>query len=176
MPTGKPRSGESRPVRAVLDTNVMISGILHHGRAREVIEAAVEGRLTVVTSQALVSEFSSVISREKFGLSGEEQDRLVRLVLSLAEVVRVRSRFRVVKDDPSDDAVLRAAVDGKVGFIISGDQHILSLRRFRGVRILGVAEALEMLETREAMGLTEKSLADFLNGEPDIYSEKDVKG
>ena len=176
MPTGKRKSAEVRPVRAVLDTNVLISGIIHHGRVREVIEAAMEGRLTIVTSLALVSEFSGVISREKFRLSGDEQDRLVRFVLSLTEVVRTTSRFRAVKEDPSDDAVLRAAVDGKAGLIISGDRHILSLRGFKGIRIMGVAEALEMLETREAMGLTEKSLAGFFEGEPDIYSEKDLKG
>lgn len=57
----------------------------------------------------------------------------------------VKSRFRVVSQDPSDNVILRTAYDGKADCIVSGDEHLLSLREFKGIEILSVSEMLELL-------------------------------
>lgn len=143
MPTGSRDDAEGVPLRAVFDTNVLISGTISSGRARMLIEAAVDGRVRLVISRGLVKEFSGVIAREKFGLSREEQARLVGFVVNLGEMVSTRSRFKAVKEDPDDNMVLRAAYDGRVDCIVSGDKHILALGSFRGIAIRTVVEMLE---------------------------------
>lgn len=64
----------------------------------------------------------------------------------IARFVRVKSKFNVVTQDPDDDIVLRAAYDSRADYIVSGDEHMLALREFRGIRIVTVSEMLELLK------------------------------
>jgi len=63
-----------------------------------------------------------------------------------AKFVHVRSRFKVVRQDPDDDIILRTAYDSKADYIVSGDEHILALNEFRGIRIVTENEMLELLK------------------------------
>jgi predicted nucleic acid-binding protein len=67
-----------------------------------------------------------------------------------AKFTRIKSKFKVVKADPADDIILRTAFDGKADCIISGDNHLLSLGAFRGVKILTVDEMLTLLKEEKA--------------------------
>ena len=49
-------------------------------------------------------------------------------------------------EDPDDDVVLDVAYSGKADFIVTGDKHLLSLGRFKKVRIVTVNQILEALE------------------------------
>jgi predicted nucleic acid-binding protein len=55
----------------------------------------------------------------------------------------------VVERDFKDDMVLETAYDGKVDFIVSGDDHLLSLKSFRGIKIVSVKEMLDYLEEKQ---------------------------
>jgi predicted nucleic acid-binding protein len=50
-----------------------------------------------------------------------------------------------VKADPTDDIILRTAYDGKADYIVSGDEHLLALKEFKGIKIVTVSEMLEVL-------------------------------
>jgi predicted nucleic acid-binding protein len=54
----------------------------------------------------------------------------------------------VVKQDPDDDTILRTAVDGRAKLVVSGDNHLLDMKGFRGIRIVSVEEMLQMLNNR----------------------------
>jgi putative PIN family toxin of toxin-antitoxin system len=90
----------------------------------------------------------AVISRRKFEKYVKEQD--VRIFLKAlrhtAVFVKVRSRFKKVKADPTDDIILRTAYDGKADYIVSGDEHLLALKEFKGIKIVTVSEMLEVLK------------------------------
>jgi predicted nucleic acid-binding protein len=61
--------------------------------------------------------------------------------------VKVKSRFKKVKADPTDDdIILRTAYDGKADYIVSGDEHLLALKEFKGIKIVTVSEMLEVLK------------------------------
>jgi len=96
----------------------------------------------------MVQEFRKVIAREKFKLSKDQQNTLTNFILRAGNVVKVKSRFRVIEEDRSDDVVLRTAYDGKAEYVVSGDEHLLSLKEFKGIRIVTVAQMLELLEQR----------------------------
>ena len=59
-----------------------------------------------------------------------------------AKFTRIRSRFKVVREDTTDDIILRTAYDGKADYVVSGDKHLLSLREFRGIKIVTVDEMM----------------------------------
>ncbi len=53
-------------MRAVLDTNVLLSGLLWHGTPHRLIEEVRAGAFTLITSAALLTELGEVIRRPKF--------------------------------------------------------------------------------------------------------------
>jgi len=131
--------------RVVFDTSVLVSGIVHAGKSKLLIDAVLEEKIALVVSMPVIQEFKRVIARDKFRLSKEQQDTIVNFVLRVGNVVRVKSSFEVFREDPSDDIILRTAYDGKADYIVSGDDHLLSLKEFRGTKIVTVADMLEIL-------------------------------
>ncbi|MCP8317729.1 MAG: putative toxin-antitoxin system toxin component, PIN family [archaeon] len=132
--------------KAVFDTNVLISGIVYAGKSKLLIDAILEGKITLIISMQIIREFRRVIIRDKFKLSKNQQNIITNFVLRIGNIVKVKSRFKVVKQDPNDDRILRTAHDGKADYIVSGDEHLLSLKEFRGIKIVTVSEMLELLK------------------------------
>jgi putative PIN family toxin of toxin-antitoxin system len=53
-------------VRAVVDTNVLLSGLFWRGRPHALMERVRAGRLTLISSPALLAELAEVMNRPKF--------------------------------------------------------------------------------------------------------------
>ncbi len=67
------------------------------------------------------------------------------MIRTRAEVVRPQERLDVVQQDPSDNRVLGAAVEGQADYIVSGDQHLLALGSFEGIEIVSPARFAAIL-------------------------------
>jgi len=130
-------------VRAVIDTNVLISAIFWTGSPKRLLNRVRRGEVTFVTSRVLLDELKEILVRpdKPFKLSEEEADRVVKAMQNVAEVVETQSQVRVCRDE-KDNKVLECAVDGRAEWIITGDAHLLELQSFKNVRIVTVAEFL----------------------------------
>jgi putative PIN family toxin of toxin-antitoxin system len=131
-------------MRAVADTNVVVSGLLWHGPSRQLLDAARQGTVELFTSGALLAELEEVLQREKFLkrlADAQIQSRdLVTGYAALATVVQPSQIAPVVLRDPDDDAVIACAVAANAANIISGDGDLLALRNYREIEIVRVAE------------------------------------
>ena len=135
-------------MRVVLDTNVLISAFVFPGGAPEdVVRAALEGRIQMVTSPALLAEFARVLAA-KFGWDDAHVEAAVALVVRNAELVRPSTPVRVVREDPPDDRVLEAAAEGRADAIVSGDRHLRRLGAWEGIAVRGPADLAATLATR----------------------------
>jgi putative PIN family toxin of toxin-antitoxin system len=139
-------------MNVVLDTNVLVSALIKTGKPRELFLNITEGRIQLILSRSILKEFSEVADDPRIRKYVDQDDIIafLRIVGSVAKIVKVKSRFKVVKEDPDDDAVLRTAFDGKADCIVSGNNHLLSLGAFRGIRILTVDELLTSLKKEKA--------------------------
>lgn len=139
-------------IRAVLDTNVVLSGLLWHGAPHALIERVREGTLTFISSPALLAELAEAIARPKFNTiltrSNTSRERSLAEVRELTEVIAPPPLAEPVCRDPDDDAVLALAVAAKADFIVSGDDDLLSLKSFQGIAIVKPAEALRRIEAQ----------------------------
>lgn len=100
-------------------------------------------RHNVVCSRQMLAEFVEVMSRKKFAdISRSQVDSFLTILLRRATIVSVKQTLKVIDEDPEDDIVLTTAVEGNASYIVSGDNHLLSLKRFKGVRIVTVEEML----------------------------------
>ncbi len=127
--------------RIVLDTNVLISASLaEHGFSASIIRAVRRQRVRLVLSPYILNEFSGVAHRphivRKYKGINDRIDALVRFLNLRSVVVEPREIERVIIDDPKDDAILACAFIGKAEFIVTGDEHLLNLGSYRGIRIL----------------------------------------
>ncbi len=122
-------------IRAVIDTNVLISAFIAHGKPRKVLEKVFAGDIRLLTSPAMLLEFEEVISRDKFGFTKPQIQRVVSLIIRTSEVIQPKTKITFVREDPDDNKVLECAVDGNAEYIITGDQHLLKIKRYGNIKI-----------------------------------------
>lgn len=130
-------------MRAVVDTNVLISAIFWPGKPKQLLNKIRRGEITFLTSQALLSELKQVLTRKDkpFKLSEEEAQRVLSAIRDLAEVIQPHSQVTRCRDEP-DNRVLECALDGRADWIITGDTHLLEMRSFEEIKITTVADFL----------------------------------
>ncbi len=132
----------------VLDTNVVVSGILvPGGPPGKVLELWADGILRVAVSPALLEEYLGVLLRPKFNSAGSSEGRqkVLESFLQLRNTVAVlpKSLLTVVADDPPDNRVLECAAVCGAACIVSGDRHLLALTKFGTTPILTPAAFLK---------------------------------
>lgn len=132
-------------LRVVLDTSVLVSAIISDGKIRELFREGIANQFCIVTSDPLLKELASVLHRPKFKTSPSEIHRMTLALLSSAEVVKAKTKLRVVKGDPKDDMVIETAYDGNADFVVTGDSHLLKLESFKGTKIITVENLLAQL-------------------------------
>jgi putative PIN family toxin of toxin-antitoxin system len=138
------------PIRAVLDTNVLISGLVaEQGPPRQILDAWLEGLFTLVTSLYLVEELVHVLSypriSERLRLDEEELTAILAALLSQAEVTSGQLRLPGVTRDPKDDSVVACAKEGEADYIVSGDQDLLVLGEYEGTQVIPPRQFMEIL-------------------------------
>jgi putative PIN family toxin of toxin-antitoxin system len=133
-------------VRVVLDTNVVISGMLWGGSPRQILDLARLHQITLYTSIPLLSEFEAVLKRPKFAdrlcAAAVKPDTLVLGYASLANVIHSPPPIAAVCRDPSDDDVLACAKAAQANLVVSGDFDLIAVGQYCGIQIVNVANAI----------------------------------
>jgi len=133
-------------VRAVVDTNVLLSGLFWRGRPHALIEQVRAGTLTLISSPALLAELAEVMNRPKFQVivarTNTDPERTLADLRRLAEIIDPPPLTAPVSRDPSDDAVLALAAASQADLIITGDADLLTLGSHAGIPIVDPAEAV----------------------------------
>ncbi len=122
-------------MRAVLDTDVVVSALIWGGKPFALFQAATEGGLLLYTSPVLPEELRDVLTR------GHLASRLERRRSSVEQALALYARLatsvtptiipRVVDGDPDDDHVIAAAIAAGAALVVSGDNHLLDRNPLR---------------------------------------------
>ena len=126
--------------KVVLDTNVLISGVIASGYSASILDAARREEIKLVTSTQLLEEFSDVISRrhiaKKYPKAAQEAESLLDFLRAFSILTSGIPETNPVSRDPDDDFVLACALDESTDCIVSGDPHLLDLKTYKGIPIL----------------------------------------
>lgn len=117
--------------KVVLDTSVLIAAIRSdRGASRQLLEAALEGRLTPLISVPLFLEYEAVMKRpehlEAAGMSISDVDEMLAALIQVAVSVAFAFMLRPRLTDPQDEMVLDTAANGRADFLVT-----LNVRDFR---------------------------------------------
>ena len=138
-------------LRVVLDTNVLVSGVLSRkGAPAQILDAWRERRFLLLSSPALVAEVRLVLNyphiRKKYPLADEDIDQIITLLEHDALLLPGDADVAGgVPGDPKDEMVLACALDGQADRIVSGDHHLLDLGVYREIPILSARQFLSQM-------------------------------
>src|SRR5437773_11767427 len=136
-------------IRAVLDTNIIISALFWKGLPRAVFNGAIDRLYLALTTEALTSELKRVLAYPKFAQQIADQalhvEQLVADYLAITIPVLPIEVPPDVLRDPKDLAVLACAVGGQANCVVSGDKDLLSLAVYQNIPILNVEQFLVRL-------------------------------
>jgi putative PIN family toxin of toxin-antitoxin system len=140
-------------MNAVLDVNVFVSAMMTPaGPPAEIIRRWLDKRFVLVVSPPIVDDLTEVVDRTTvrrfIRRSADDLRRFFRDVADNAHEV-APEHVEVVADDPDDDVILGTATAGAADFIVTGDDHLLRLRRYRGIVILTPRQFLAVLDEAE---------------------------
>ena len=139
---------------AILDTNQFVSALIQtEGIQGQLLHHWDNERFELALSPQLYEELEDVLSRPY--LQDEYQIKLDRVSAFLADIREratfVEGLFEVfaVPNDPDDNMVLACALEAKADFIVTGDRHLLNLKKFHRIRIVRATEFLQILASEE---------------------------
>jgi len=139
-------------MKAVLDTNVVVSGVVkREGPPGQILRALLEeGRFTGVTSLEILAEIREVLSREKIrkyhGWTDEQIDSFVAFLYAQSVVTEGKLAVGLIAKDPRDNKFLACAREGNAEYLVTGDDHLLGLGVYVETRILSPATFLLLLQ------------------------------
>lgn len=137
-------------IKVVIDTNVVISGLGWGGKPKEILDLIRESKIILCVSEGIIAEYWDVLSR---GIIPKEEEARMLFISIIEErkiiLVKPKEHFDSVKEDPDDNIFLDCGMAGNVEYIITGDAHLLKLKKFRGIKILSPSRFLEIYKKVE---------------------------
>lgn len=138
-------------IRAVLDTNVIVSGLISYESAdvppSRILRAWVGGRFTVLSSGPILAEVERALDKQYFlaRIPSEKRTAFVATLRTESESVVLTVHVSGVATHPEDDLVLATAISAQADYLVTGDRQLLKLGSFEGVAIISPAGFLDVL-------------------------------
>lgn len=123
-------------MKAVIDTNVFVSGVFWKGPPRDVLVAWERRAFQWVVSNPVLDEYRRVLAELGARYPGVKYDRILELVTVHAEAVSAVHFARPVCKDRDDDKFLGTALSAGAQFVVTGDKLLLAVDGFRGLRVV----------------------------------------
>lgn len=136
-------------MKVVFNTNIIISSLLWQGLPNKLLKLVKHGKLQLCISHCIVEELSRVLREAKFS------HRIIVLNTSVEELIAGLSKLLkiypdeiispTVEVDPDDDTILSCALTAGAKYIITGDSHLLELKKWSNISILTPRQFLSHL-------------------------------
>lgn len=123
-------------MRVVLDTNVFVSAVFFSGPPHQILKAWRDGKIQLVVSPEILEEYQRVGEIIAKQFPKVDLSPIIDLLAVEAKLVLPPSLPEPVCADPDDDKFLACALASKTKFVISGDNHLLNVSGYRGIKIV----------------------------------------
>ena len=134
-------------MRAVLDTNVVVSALLFKTNLSKIIALWQRGAVIPVISKDTFQELQTVLAYPKFALTQDEIRAILEgEILPFFEVVEAVEDVKGVCADPADDKFLACALSASADYLVSGDKALTELKQYKSVRIITPADFLKLFD------------------------------
>ena len=136
-------------VRALLDANVLISAAIRpSGPPGEIVTAFLAQAFELILSPGIIAEVETALvlpKIRKYLREPDEASRWLADIVAIADLVLDTGNVKGVCRDLSDDLVLAAAVEGRVGVIVTGDDALRALGEYEDIVIVAPRTFLDQI-------------------------------
>ncbi|NWF97480.1 MAG: putative toxin-antitoxin system toxin component, PIN family [Nitrospirae bacterium] len=130
-------------MRIVLDTNVIIAAFAARGLCSEVFEVILAEHRILLSKQILTEVQKNL--KNKLHLPPSVINEIINYLLSVSEIIGTVAVEKSACRDKNDTHVLGTALSGKADIIVTGDDDLLVIKRFKNIDILSPREFWERL-------------------------------
>lgn len=130
-------------VGVTADTNIYISALNFGGLPDKLLDLARAGEIKLFISDDIMNEIALVL-RDKFRWREEAVALAKDRIRDFTKLVEPAQDIGVIKTDPTDNRILECAAATKSDFIITGDNHLLTLGQYGSIRIMKVSDFLDI--------------------------------
>ena len=140
--------------RVVIDTNLFISGvILPRGPLAELLDMWLKQLFILVIARKLIEELYEVLHRPKFTRYNVTEERITTIIEFIkknSEKAPFLQQLPLIVRDSKDEKVLACALGGKVDYLVTGDEDLLTLNgdpKLGTLKIIKVKDFLTIITT-----------------------------
>jgi putative PIN family toxin of toxin-antitoxin system len=127
-------------VKAVFDTNVLTAAFLTEGICAKLMVRAHRRDFDLILCDGILQEFKRVL-KKKFAISPHEtSEALTILSEATQEILGQTDSITPICRDSDDDLILACAKDAVADYIVTGDEDLLVLKNYEGIRIVNPRE------------------------------------
>lgn len=135
-------------MKVVIDTNVLVSGLIKPGSPPELILLLVlNDQVNLYISGDIFQEYGQVLSRGKFGkyLNSKRIKTFLSEIKERAVEINPQVAVHLIKEDPADNKFLECALEANADFFITGNKRHFPFKKFHKTRIVTPVEFLSMI-------------------------------
>jgi putative PIN family toxin of toxin-antitoxin system len=138
-------------MKIVLDTNVLVAGLLSpFGPCGEIVRMVSSGEVTLCFDALILTEYSEVLYRPKFGFDKDKIAALLDHVEHRGHTV-ASLPLRHSLPDPDDEAFLKAAIAAKAKCLVTGNASHFPSKLCQGQKVLAPTGFLSFYKTQRKL-------------------------
>ena len=127
-------------MKAILDTNVLLSAFLTEGMCARILKRARHKQFSFILCKAVLKETKRILEN-KFSLSSTDIDFFLSIIAEAADTVYSKEgTLSGVCRDPDDDIILLCASETEADFLVTGDNDLLVIKEYANTKILSPRE------------------------------------
>ena len=134
-------------IRAVIDTNVLVSGMIAPSGNEALLLLSLGQKLVCSCFSAeILQEYEEVLRRPKFGFEADEVESLLRLIRRRGELIR-SAPILPLSPDPGDDKFIACALAAKSEFLVTGNKRHYQESWLSGTKLVNAGELIQLIAT-----------------------------
>ncbi len=136
-------------MKVVLDTNVIVSGLLSpFAPTGQIIRQVASGDLELCYDSRIFSEYRSVLIREKFSFDQESVDDLLEQIKNNGHLTTGKPLAKRLPDE-DDEPFLEVALACGARYLVTGNLKHYPVKKLKGIRVLSPAKFLEVYRKKK---------------------------
>lgn len=125
----------TKPPRVVNDTNIWLSALYFSGKPANIVKLIEEKEAISVTSRYILNELKDKMVTLPFNTPSFAANATIAYIASISEIVQLQGKNFGLRDE-ADNQVLETAVNGKCDFLITGDNDLLTIKKYQDIQIV----------------------------------------
>jgi putative PIN family toxin of toxin-antitoxin system len=121
--------------KIVIDINTLISAIGWNGKPRELFRQLIDKKFELQISIKQIAEIKRVLNYSRLKFTEQQKSKFLEILFHTVNVIHTQTQLNITADK-DDNMILECAVESKAEYIITGDDDLLRIKEFKGIKIV----------------------------------------